>query len=92
MFLNEASYLAKFTHPRIVTLLGVCPEKLQLVCEFMHGGSLAQCMASEEERQKLPLRSRVRIMLDVATALAYIHKVGLQRLIVGPAGAFSLPA
>ena len=75
VFLNEACYLAKFSHPRIVTLLGVCPEKLQLVCEYMHGGSLAERMATDNGRNRLPLRNRVRIMLDVASALAYIHKV-----------------
>lgn len=60
-------------HPRIVLLLGACPENGSLVYEYMENGSLEDHIFRRKGRTPLPLSSRFRIAFEVACGLAFLH-------------------
>ncbi|KAI5069758.1 hypothetical protein GOP47_0016059, partial [Adiantum capillus-veneris] len=81
---KELQILRKVHHTNLVSLLGVCiasPEQTYLVYEFAENGSLhdwlhgqhAFSIGSNDGMQVLTYRNRLRVALDVATAMEYIH-------------------
>ncbi|MCO5586666.1 hypothetical protein L7F22_040608 [Adiantum nelumboides] len=74
-FLNEVDLLSRVHHKNLVGLVGFCNEqKLVLVYEFMSNGSLFDCLHGPYSRASpLSWHTRLRIMVDAAQGLDYLH-------------------
>eukprot|EP01018_Ginkgo_biloba_P020942 Gb_12080 [translate_table: standard] len=75
-FLNEIDLLSRVNHKNLVTLLGYCKKsrQLMLVYEHMPGGSLKDHLyGSAAELTKLDWKTRLKIILDAAQGLQYLH-------------------
>ncbi|TVU49684.1 hypothetical protein EJB05_01010, partial [Eragrostis curvula] len=76
-FSTEAQHLSRVHHRNLVSMIGYCKDKkhLALVYEYMHGGNL-----DDRLRCKVPAATpltwnqRLKIALDSAHALEYLHK------------------
>lgn len=79
-FLNEIDILSTVHHKNLVSLLGYCNEskKLMLLYEYMSGGSLKDRLYGESE---LNWKSRIKIALDAALGLEYMHAVCTPKII-----------
>lgn len=75
-FRREAETIAQLQHPHIVPLyaLGQQDEMVYLAMAFVDGGSLADRLARDPA---LSVAEVVRIMREVASALAHAHKRGV---------------
>jgi len=75
-FLREISIAARLQHPHILPLFdsGEADGFLYYVMPFVEGESLRGRLVRETE---LPIQSVVRILRDVADALAYAHSQGV---------------
>ncbi|MCD7462815.1 L-type lectin-domain containing receptor kinase VIII.1 [Datura stramonium] len=73
-FLSELSIIGTLRHRNLVRLQGWCHEKgeILLVYDFMPNGSLDKALF--ESRMVLPWPHRRKILLGVASALAYLHQ------------------
>ncbi len=75
-FRREAETVAQLSHPHIVPLhfIGQKDDLVYLAMECIEGGSLADRL---EKEGQLPAEDVVRIVSEVASALAYAHKRGV---------------
>ncbi|RZC74186.1 hypothetical protein C5167_049669 [Papaver somniferum] len=76
-FVNEIGMISALKHPNLVNLFGCCVEgnQLLLIYEYMENNSLARAIfGSEEQRLNLNWPTRLRICLDIAKGLAYLHE------------------
>ncbi|GLT89739.1 hypothetical protein SLE2022_077140 [Rubroshorea leprosula] len=73
-FLSELSIIGTLRHRNLVRLQGWCQEKgeILLVYDLMPNGSLDKALF--EARTPLPWSHRRKILLGVASALAYLHQ------------------
>ncbi|XP_009757287.1 L-type lectin-domain containing receptor kinase VIII.1-like [Nicotiana sylvestris] len=73
-FLSELSIIGTLRHRNLVRLQGWCHEKgeILLVYDLMPNGSLDKALF--ESRMILPWLHRRKILLGVASALAYLHQ------------------
>ncbi|KAK4345717.1 hypothetical protein RND71_035893 [Anisodus tanguticus] len=73
-FLSELSIIGTLRHRNLVRLQGWCHEKgeILLVYDLMPNGSLDKALF--ESRMVLPWSHRRKILLGVASALAYLHQ------------------
>ncbi|KAL6521028.1 L-type lectin-domain containing receptor kinase VIII.1 [Orobanche gracilis] len=73
-FLSELSIIGTLRHRNLVRLQGWCHEKGEslLVYDLMSNGSLDKALF--ESRMILPWAHRRKILLGVASALAYLHQ------------------
>ncbi|KAJ8542193.1 hypothetical protein K7X08_017059 [Anisodus acutangulus] len=73
-FLSELSIIGTLRHRNLVRLQGWCHEKgeILLVYDLMPNGSLDKALF--ESRMVLPWPHRRKILLGVASALAYLHQ------------------
>uniref|UniRef100_A0A0R0L0T5 non-specific serine/threonine protein kinase n=1 Tax=Glycine max TaxID=3847 RepID=A0A0R0L0T5_SOYBN len=73
-FLSELSIIGSLRHRNLVRLQGWCHEKgeILLVYDLMPNGSLDKALF--EARTPLPWAHRRKILLGVASALAYLHQ------------------
>ncbi|KAJ8570339.1 hypothetical protein K7X08_037311 [Anisodus acutangulus] len=73
-FLSELSIIGTLRHRNLVRLQGWCHEKgeILLVYDLMPNGSLDKALF--ESRKVLPWSHRRKILLGVASALAYLHQ------------------
>ncbi|KAL0316249.1 UNVERIFIED_CONTAM: L-type lectin-domain containing receptor kinase VIII.1 [Sesamum radiatum] len=73
-FLSELSIIGSLRHRNLVRLQGWCHEKgeILLVYDLMSNGSLDKALF--ESRMVLPWPHRRKILLGVASALAYLHQ------------------
>ncbi|KAL6076116.1 Eukaryotic translation initiation factor 2 alpha kinase 3 [Balamuthia mandrillaris] len=74
---REMATLTGLSHPNIVQLMGLCidTDDMYIVTEFISGGNLR----SKLKDQSIPMdwKLRIRVLLDVALALLYLHSKGL---------------
>lgn len=76
-FLAEVQSLTKVHHRNLVSLVGYCWEEhyLALVYEYMPSGSLCDHLRGKRDvGETLNWAKRVRIMLEAAQGLEYLHK------------------
>ncbi|PKA65825.1 Serine/threonine-protein kinase [Apostasia shenzhenica] len=73
-WLAEINYLGQLSHPNLVKLIGYCcqDEHRLLVYEYMAHGSLEKHLF-QRSTQSIPWVTRVKIALDVAKGLAFLH-------------------
>ncbi len=71
MLVREAEILSDLHHPNVVQLLAVClePARYCLVMALMKNGSLESYL----EKNTLSLHMKQQLILDIATALNYLH-------------------
>ncbi|XP_057451616.1 probable serine/threonine-protein kinase PBL9 isoform X2 [Lotus japonicus] len=75
-WLAEVNYLGQFSHPHLVKLIGYCleDEHRLLVYEFMPRGSLENHLFRRGSYfQPLSWSLRVKVALDAAKGLAFLH-------------------
>ncbi|OAY57893.1 probable serine/threonine-protein kinase PBL18 [Manihot esculenta] len=73
-WLAEVNYLGQLRHGNLVKLIGYCAESENrlLVYEFMPKGSL-ECHLFRKRDLPLPWATRMRIAIDVARGLSFLH-------------------
>ncbi|XP_062199361.1 U-box domain-containing protein 33-like [Phragmites australis] len=72
-FNDEVEVLSRMRHPNLVTLIGVCRDPKVLVYEFLANGSLEDRLQCKHHTEPLPWRIRIRIAVDICTALIFLH-------------------
>ena len=74
-FLREARSASALRHPQIVQIheIGVTPETVFIVSEFIEGRTLSDVCKS----QKLPFKRSAEIVEKIANALDYAHEQGV---------------
>nr|XP_043625506.1 probable LRR receptor-like serine/threonine-protein kinase At1g51860 [Erigeron canadensis] len=75
-FLAEIELLSKCKHPNIVSLTGFCNEETEmiLIYEYATNGSLEAYLGSNH-KINLSWAQRIKICIDIAYGLQYLHKV-----------------
>ncbi|CAM0954479.1 unnamed protein product [Alopecurus aequalis] len=76
-FLAEAQTLAKIHHKNLVSLIGYCKDReyMALVYEYMSEGALHEHLRGSENKTRcLTWRQRLRIAVESAQGLEYLHK------------------
>ncbi|XP_016436490.2 protein STRUBBELIG-RECEPTOR FAMILY 3-like isoform X1 [Nicotiana tabacum] len=77
-FVEMVSNISRLKHENIVKLVGYCSEHGQrlLVYEYCRNGTLHEALHLDDEiHRKLSWSTRVRIALQAARALEYLHEV-----------------
>ncbi|CAK9312147.1 unnamed protein product [Citrullus colocynthis] len=76
-FMNEVEVLTRLRHPHLVTLYGCTSRRcreLLLVYEFIPNGTVADHLhGSRAKPGELPWHTRLKIAIDTASALAFLH-------------------
>lgn len=82
-FAKEVAMLAKFRCEQIVHFYGACTIRnhIMMVTEFAPCGSLMDCIKKRPEPEE---RVKVKVMLDAAKGLAYLHENGILHRDVKP--------
>ncbi|KAG0462611.1 hypothetical protein HPP92_021087 [Vanilla planifolia] len=83
-FINEVHLLSQIRHPNLVYLEGFCYESKQqiLVYEHLSLGSLADNLyGSKSKKTTLNWARRLKIAVDAARGLEYLHNGGNARII-----------
>ncbi|GLJ09776.1 hypothetical protein SUGI_0115730 [Cryptomeria japonica] len=78
-FINEVQILSSLYHPNLVRLYGCTSAEspiLLLVYEYVSNGTLADHLhGSRRNPRGLPWETRIKIALQTAQALAYLHSI-----------------
>ncbi|KAL8214579.1 hypothetical protein R6Q57_004028 [Mikania cordata] len=74
-FFAEIEMLSNCRHPNIVSFLGFCDERSEmiLVYEYVSNGSLDDCLRNINNMNSLTWAQRIQICLDIAHGLNYLH-------------------
>ncbi|KAL3326232.1 hypothetical protein AABB24_037095 [Solanum stoloniferum] len=78
-FVSEITTLGSLRHPNLVPLIGFCSERDErlLVYKYMPNGNLHEWLHSTEDKARLlDFALRVKIVIGVAKALAWLHDGG----------------
>ncbi|PRW33300.1 Serine threonine- kinase CTR1 [Chlorella sorokiniana] len=82
---EEAEVMARMRHPAIVQFLGVCSLPACIITEFCRRGSLYDVLTKARKRPEaatqLTWELRLRMALDAATGLLYLHKHSPQPIV-----------
>ncbi|KAF5932277.1 hypothetical protein HYC85_028448 [Camellia sinensis] len=75
-FQTEVTAIGRTHHRNLVRLLGFCVEgrRKLLVYEYMNNGSLADVLFKEDTSRHLGWKERVKIALDIARGILYLHE------------------
>ncbi|XP_044372160.1 senescence-induced receptor-like serine/threonine-protein kinase [Triticum aestivum] len=76
-FLAEAQVLTLIHHKNLVSMIGYCNDggHMAVVYEYMPQGSLKELIAGKDDnKQCLPWGQRLRVALESAQGLEYLHK------------------
>ena len=89
-FLKEARISGRLQHPHIVTVFDVGEDQgtLFLAMELVQGGSFSQRLA---DPAGFAIRDRIRVVAEVAEALAHAHERGVLHRDVKPANILLSP-
>jgi serine/threonine protein kinase len=73
-FSNEINMLAKYRHPNIVLLVGICsvPPNLAIVTEFVEGGSLYDLL--HKKKKAVLKEDKRKIVRQVLSSIAFLHE------------------
>ncbi|XP_038699710.1 probable receptor-like protein kinase At1g80640 [Tripterygium wilfordii] len=84
-FLDELCRKAKIRHPNLVSVLGYCQSMDHcLVYEYCANGDLASWLiGSENKKPILTWEQRLRISMDIARGLSYMHNNPFQKTVHG---------
>jgi serine/threonine protein kinase len=90
-FLKEAKISGRLQHPHIVTVFDVGEDEgmLYLAMELVQGGSFSQRLA---DPAGFAIRDRVRVVAEVAEALAHAHERGVLHRDIKPANILLSPS
>jgi len=90
-FLKEAKISGRLQHPHIVTVFDVGEDQgvLYLAMELVQGGSFSQRLA---DPTGFSIRDRVRVVAEVAEALAHAHERGVLHRDIKPANILLSPS
>ncbi|KFK31295.1 hypothetical protein AALP_AA6G093700 [Arabis alpina] len=83
-FINEVHLLSQIRHQNLVSLEGFCyePKRQILVYEYLPGGSLADHLyGPSSKRLSLNWVSRLKVAVDAAKGLDYLHNGSEPRII-----------
>ncbi|PIN24369.1 Serine/threonine protein kinase [Handroanthus impetiginosus] len=81
-FDNAVQVLNKLHHPRLVKLIGVCPDSWLLVYEYLPGGSI-QNLFNNNSISALNWKIRSRIVADIASGLLFLHSSMPKKIVHG---------
>ncbi|XP_011625984.1 serine/threonine-protein kinase CTR1 isoform X2 [Amborella trichopoda] len=75
-FLREVAIMKRLRHPNIVLFMGAVtrPPNLSIVTEYLSRGSLYRLLRKPAARELLDDRRRLRMALDVAKGMNYLHR------------------
>ncbi|PHT49460.1 hypothetical protein CQW23_09207 [Capsicum baccatum] len=85
-FAEKRRAIAGIKHPNLVTLMGCCAGKNQLllIYEFIGTTSLEDALfGSDKLRKRLDWQTRCKICLGLAEGLSFLHEVSKQEIIHG---------
>ncbi|WOL08427.1 U-box domain-containing protein 33 [Canna indica] len=82
-FQQEVQVLSKMRHPHLMTLIGMCPEALSLVYEYMPNGTLQDCLFSRATAPPMTWRIRTNIASDISCALLFLHSLKPKKIVHG---------
>ncbi|GJP30899.1 hypothetical protein CLOM_g7303 [Closterium sp. NIES-68] len=77
-FKQEVDLLARLDHPNVVRFVGACqrPPTWCILTEYLGGGSL-RAFLQKREGALLPLPDVLRLALDIARGMEYLHAEGV---------------
>ena len=76
-FIHEVSLLRNLSHPNLLNFMGLfaAGDTLQMVTEFIDGGTLEDVIdGTKEEYKVLTWDFRVQLAMDLCSGMAYLHE------------------